>query len=152
MYAPLMPDPTSTPTAAEGKPTRSLVSEDWLAVWIGSGIIALVLLGVRPEIARFGWSGPDDLFGIVLAPDNLSRWLQLGVLLLLPAAVGARLMGARLVPFVIGFAVLYGLALRSGPRNLDSGLSEISIVFQAAVPKLVASKYTTSGVRRPSEL
>ena len=41
---------------------------------------------------------------------------------------------------------------RSGPRNLDSGLSEISIVFQAAVPKLVASKYTTSGVRRPSAL
>ena len=38
---------------------------------------------------------------------------------------------------------------RSGPRNLDSGLSEIPIVFQAAVPKLVASKYTTSGVRRP---
>ena len=43
-------------------------------------------------------------------------------------------------------------AVRSGPRNLDSGLSEIPIVFQAAVPKLVASKYTTSGVRRPSEL
>ena len=36
---------------------------------------------------------------------------------------------------------------RSGPRNLDSGLSAIFIVFQAAVPKLVASKYTTS--RRP---
>ena len=43
-------------------------------------------------------------------------------------------------------------AVRSGPRNLDSGLSEISIVFQAAVPKPVAPKYTTSGVRRPSEL
>ena len=41
---------------------------------------------------------------------------------------------------------------RSGPRNLDSGLSEISIVFQAAVPKPVAPKYTTSGVCRPSEL
>ena len=41
---------------------------------------------------------------------------------------------------------------RSGPRNLDSGLSEISIVFQGAVPKPVALKYTTSGVRRPSEL
>ena len=50
---------------------------------------------------------------------------------------------------VVGERVLEG---RSGPRNLDSGLSEISIVFQAAVPKLVASKYTTSGVRRPSEL
>ncbi len=42
--------------------------------------------------------------------------------------------------------------IRSGPRNLDSGLSEISIVFQAAVPKPVVPKYTTSGVRRPSEL
>ena len=41
---------------------------------------------------------------------------------------------------------------RSGPRNLDRGLSEISIVFQAAVPKPVAPKYTTSGVRRPSAL
>ena len=42
--------------------------------------------------------------------------------------------------------------VRGGPRNLDSGLSEISIVFQAAVPKPVVPKYTTSGVRRPSEL
>ena len=40
---------------------------------------------------------------------------------------------------------------RGGPRNLDSGFSEISIVFQAAVPKPVVPKYTTSGVRRPSE-
>ena len=38
---------------------------------------------------------------------------------------------------------------RSGPRNLDSGFSESSIVFQAAVPKPVVPKYTTSGVRRP---
>ena len=45
---------------------------------------------------------------------------------------------------VVDERVLEGLdtevAVRSGPRNLDSGLSEISIVFQAAVPKLVASK------------
>ena len=38
---------------------------------------------------------------------------------------------------------------RGGPRNLDSGFSESSIVFQAAVPKPVVPKYTTSGVRRP---
>ena len=42
--------------------------------------------------------------------------------------------------------------LRSGPRNLDSGLSEIFIVVQAAVPTPVAPKYTTSGVCRPSAL
>ena len=45
-----------------------------------------------------------------------------------------------------------GGALRGGPRNLDSGLSDSSIVFQAAVPKPVVPKYTTSGVRRPREL
>ena len=43
-------------------------------------------------------------------------------------------------------------ARRGGPRNLDSGLSDSSIVFQAAVPKPVVPKYTTSGVRRPREL
>ena len=59
--------------------------------------------------------------------------------------VGVEFVGETLVCPACG-------AVRSGPRNLDSGLSEISIVFQAAVPKLVASKYTTSGVRRPSEL
>ena len=46
---------------------------------------------------------------------------------------------------------LFRCGERGGPRNLDSGLSEISIVFQAAVPKPVVPKYTTSGVRRPSE-
>ena len=52
----------------------------------------------------------------------------------------------------IGSQLMKYVGARSGPRNLDSGLSEIFIVFQAAVPKLVASKYTTSGVRRPSAL
>ena len=53
---------------------------------------------------------------------------------------------------IVAFVALIVGYSRSGPRNLDSGLSEIFIVFQAAVPKLVASKYTTSGVRRPSAL
>ncbi len=41
---------------------------------------------------------------------------------------------------------------RSGPRILDSGLSEISIAFQAAAPKVSELKYTASGVRRPRAL
>ena len=58
----------------------------------------------------------------------------------------------RPIVIVGGELELESLDLRSGPRNLDRGLSEISIVFQAAVPKPVAPKYTTSGVRRPSAL
>ena len=105
-----MPHPTSTPAAAEGKPTRSLVSEDWLAVWIAAAIIALVIAGVRPDAPQFGWGGAADLATTVFAAANVWRWLQLGVLILIPAAIGARVMGARLVPFIVGFAVLYGLA------------------------------------------
>ena len=40
------------------------------------------------------------------------------------------------------------LVSRSGPRILDSVLSEISTVFQAAC--VTISKYTASGVRRSS--
>ena len=37
--------------------------------------------------------------------------------------------------FRVTYSRSYRACRRSGPRNLDSGLSEISIVFQAAVPK-----------------
>ena len=39
---------------------------------------------------------------------------------------------------------------RSGPRIVDSVLSEISTGFQAAVFTVTCSKYTASGVRRSS--
>ena len=41
---------------------------------------------------------------------------------------------------------------RNGPRKLDSVLSEIFLGFQAANSKVAGSKYTASGVRRPSAL
>ena len=41
-------------------------------------------------------------------------------------------------------------AVRSGPRIVDSVLSEISTGFQAAVFTATCSKYTASGVRRSS--
>ena len=47
-----------------------------------------------------------------------------------------------------GFAVKG--EVRSGPRIVDSVLSEISTGFQAAVFTATCSKYTASGVRRSS--
>ena len=104
---------TTTPPAVDATPTPtpagSSINEDWVAVWIGAAIIAIVLVGVRPAAPGFAWDGVADL-ATVFAAGNVLLWLQLGVLILIPAAIGARLMGARLVPFVAGFAVLYGLA------------------------------------------
>ena len=79
-----------------------------MAVLVGGLIILVVLAGVRLDAPRFGWSAAADLPATILAASNVSRWLQLGLLLLVPAAAGARLMGVRFIPFVIGFAVLYG--------------------------------------------
>ena len=101
---------TVTPPVAEKPPTRAHANEDWLAVWIGAAIIALVIAGVRPNTPRFDWGGAADLAATVFAAANVSSWLQVGALILIPAAIGARLMGARLGPFMVGFAVLYGLA------------------------------------------
>ncbi len=86
------------------------LNEDWVAAWIAAAIIALAVGGVRPDASQFGWSGATDLSGTVFTAANVWRCLQLGLLILIPAAVGARLMGARLVHFMVGFVVLYGLA------------------------------------------
>ena len=101
---------TTAPPDAEKPRTGAPYNEDWVAVWIAAALIALVIVGVRPDVPQFGWSGAADLAATVFAAANVWHWLQLGVLILVPAAVGARLMGARLVPFMVGFAVLYGLA------------------------------------------
>ncbi len=54
---------------------------------------------------RFVWRATADLSTTVFAAANVPHWLQLGVLLPIRAAAGA-----RLVPFMVGFSVLYGLA------------------------------------------
>jgi uncharacterized membrane protein YadS len=41
---------------AADKPLRSLISEDWLGVFLGFLLIALVVLGLRPEIPSFRWA------------------------------------------------------------------------------------------------
>lgn len=98
----------STTVAREQK-SRTPVHEDWIAVWIGAAIILMVLAGVRAAVPRFGWGSPSDLTATVLTAANTSRWLQLGVLLLVPASIGAHFMRVKVLPFVGGFAVLYVL-------------------------------------------
>jgi len=66
----------------------------------------------------------------VLGVDNLLRALQIGLLLLVPAAVGARLVGARPGRFAAGFAVLYALGclsqvLAGAPASAALGLEYV---------------------------
>ena len=132
--------PAETTTATPSKP---VISEDWLAVCIGSLLILLVLAGVRPATARFAWANAADL-ATVFSADNLARSLQLGILLMVPAAGGALLLGARLGPFVAGFSILYVLAWVSQALAGYAGSSAVGLeyVIYALVIGLVAGQTT----------
>ena len=90
----------SQATVARESKSGSPLHEDWVAVWIGAAIILLVIAGIRPAVPRFGWGTPVDLSATVFTSANMSRWLLLGVLLLVPAAIGAHLMRTPVVPFI----------------------------------------------------
>src|SRR5262245_5027299 len=90
------PDTTAPPVAlAPG------VSEDWIAVGVAGVLIAAILSGLRLDPIPFGWTTSADL-ARVLGPASLLRWLQLGLFLVIPAVLGARLLGARPGNFAIG--------------------------------------------------
>jgi len=42
--------------SSESKGSTLLRSEDWLAVWLGFLTIGVVLIGVRPQLSKFGWA------------------------------------------------------------------------------------------------
>src|SRR5688572_21024342 len=111
---PVVPDGRMSGVTDVARPAsrarRLSLGEDWLAVWVAAAVIALALSGVRPTAPRFIWATPADL-ATVFGRENLGRVLQLAVLLLVPSAAGAVLMGARTGAFVAGFSALFGLAV-----------------------------------------
>jgi hypothetical protein len=46
---------------AERQPrSPQIVSEDWLAVWVGAWLAGLTLAGLRPGVPRFNWARRAD--------------------------------------------------------------------------------------------
>ena len=89
--------------------TAPVLSDDWMAVWIGAAIITLVLLGVRPATPRFAWTSTNDLTSRVFALENMARSVWLALVMMIPAGLGARLLRIRWSTFIVGFPVLYAL-------------------------------------------
>ena len=96
---------------------------------VAATLIAAILLGVRPGVSQFGWSGGADLSSTVLSVNNLVSWLQLGLCLLVPTAIGAHLLGVRVLNFVAGFAVLYALATLSQVMAGYTGSSGLGLEY-----------------------
>jgi uncharacterized integral membrane protein (TIGR00698 family) len=87
-----------------------LIGEDWLAVLVGGSLIALVLAGLRPALARFAWGTETATLATLLAGDNLARSAQMATLVLGPIVVGAAILRARMQAFVPAVLLLYVLA------------------------------------------
>lgn len=87
---------------------RMRVSEDWLAVWLGSVIILLVLFGVRVDVPEFRWTSAS--VGAVFSSANLQASLVFGLAYLGLSAIGIALMGGAVRRYVVGFPVVYALA------------------------------------------
>jgi uncharacterized integral membrane protein (TIGR00698 family) len=112
---------TTTPSsfAVAGAPPRDevavarerqpLVTEDWLAVFVGAALIALVLAGVRPAMPRFAWGTPDTPVAQLVAADNIARTVQTVLLVLGPVIAGAAVLRANMPAFVPGALLLYVL-------------------------------------------
>jgi uncharacterized membrane protein YadS len=85
-------------------------NEDWLAVFTGGAVLALVAMLWRPALPLLKWGGSTGS-GSLLAGANLLKVATLGALLLgctTAALAGTGLSWRRLLP---GFAAVFGLAM-----------------------------------------
>jgi uncharacterized membrane protein YadS len=87
---------------------RAQLSEDWATVLLGFALLALTLAGVRPRLPAFAWTA--GTLGAVAGPANLLTSFVFGLYLLVVAALGLAILGARLRPFLIAFPVVFALA------------------------------------------
>ena len=111
---------------AKGAMSVLLRSEDWLAVWTGAAIIALVVIGVRPNGA--GLSCSDGIGGL-FAPGRLATTVGVGAGLLVLCLVAMRLMDGSARGFAPGFAAVFALAFAARAVACDAALSDRGVNY-----------------------
>ena len=132
---------------AEAETGGLLRSEDWISVWMGAAIIALVLVGVRPEAA--GLSCSDGIGGL-FAPDRLATTLGVGAALLVLCTVGVRLMDGSARGYAVGFAGLFALAWAARAVACDSALSNRGVNY--AITSLALGLFISNVLKVPDWL
>ena len=104
-----------------------LRSEDWVSVWMGAAIIALVVVGVPGR--RLPVCPVATALGGLFAPGRLATTLGVGVALLVLCTAGVRLMEGSTRGFAVGFAALFGLAWAARAVACDSALSDRGVNY-----------------------
>jgi uncharacterized integral membrane protein (TIGR00698 family) len=95
------------------------LTEDWWAVIIGGILIAAILLfalslpGFKFILPAYQWADWNDLFGKVLAINNLLLIVGIGVIFLIVSSISISLSAGNPGRFARGFALVFVLAIIS---------------------------------------
>ncbi len=123
---------------------KSLVlSEDWVVVILGLGIIALALFGIVAPVPSFGWSDTNELSSKVLSLGNLGAMGLQFILLYVTAIIGAILLGKNLKALLVVFPLVYFLTLFALVLAGNAGVKSFNLeaVIFSLVIGLVISNF-----------
>lgn len=104
---------------ATGSTLFGKLSEDWWAVMIGGLLITAVLLfaitspGFKFTTPVYQWTNEEDLFGKVLALNNLLIITGIGLVFMIVSSISISLSGGRAGSFIRGFALIFLLGIVS---------------------------------------
>ena len=85
------------------------ITEDWLAVILGTTVLVLVLLGATPAMPGLRWSDAASAARL-FSPDVLAGWIAAGVGVGVLAAAGLAVEGGDVARFTRGYPVVFALA------------------------------------------
>ncbi|MGB7526772.1 YeiH family protein [Sphingobacterium cellulitidis] len=123
---------------------KSLVlSEDWVVVILGLGIIALALFGIVAPVPSFGWSDTNELSSKVLSLGNLGAMGLQFILVYVTAIIGAILLGKNLKALLVVFPMVYFLTLFALVLAGNAGVKSFNLeaVIFSLVIGLVISNF-----------
>lgn len=118
------------------------LSEDWVVVILGFGIIGLALLGFVVPVPSFGWSNSAELSSKVLSASNLGAMGLQFILVYITAILGALLLKKSLKALLIVFPMIYVLTLFALVLAGNSGVKSFNleaVIFSLAIGLIISN-------------
>ncbi len=118
------------------------LSEDWVVVILGFGIIVLALLGFAVTVPSFGWSNSTELTSKVLSGSNLGAMGLQFILVYITAILGALLLKKSLKALLIVFPIIYVLTLFALVLAGNSGVKSFNleaVIFSLAIGLIISN-------------
>ncbi len=119
-----------------------VLSEDWVVVILGLGIIALALFAVIVPVPKFGWSNGSELSEKVLSMQNLGAMGLQFLLVYGTAIVGAVLLKKSVKALLIVFPIIYALTVLALILAGNAGVKSFNleaVIFSLAIGLIISN-------------